>query len=85
MTTMHINTVSGVRDLIDLAREIEAVEHQPRRLALRLAISRLEDYLIDVESDQRYVPVGMTSQPWTSWTLPPIVFDVTSPLLTVGP
>jgi len=84
MTSMHINTAAGMRDLIALAREIEALDGLPRKLALRTAIGMLEDLLIDVEADLRYVPAGMKEEVWTSWTLPPVVFDVTSPLLTVG-
>lgn len=72
MAHVHtINTAQGMHDLIALAREIEMLEHQPRRLALRLAISQIEDLLIDVEADVRYVPVGWHVPTHVCWSVPP--------------
>src|SRR5580765_7237309 len=70
---MVINDVRGMRDLIDLAREIETLEGMPRRLALRVAMGQLEDLLVDVAADVRYLPVGWTIQAHVSWSVPPMM------------
>jgi hypothetical protein len=84
MHTMIISTAAGMRDLIALAREIEALEGTPRRLALRLAHTQLEDLLIDVEADVRYCPAGEHEAAWVSLSVGPLLWDGTSPLLAVG-
>lgn len=81
---LTINTTAGLNDLMALTREIEAVEGMPRRLALRLALHQLEDLLVDVAADVRYLPVGWSIQPHVSWSVGPMVWDGADPLLTVG-
>jgi len=71
MTMMTVNTTAGMRDLIALAREIETTEQMPRRLDLRLALHTLEDLLIDVAADVRYLPAGWSLQPHVSFSVPP--------------
>jgi hypothetical protein len=69
---MMINDLRGMRDLMDLAREIEACEGCPRRTALKLAIHSLAELTIMDVADVRYVPTGWTLQPHVSISIPPM-------------
>jgi hypothetical protein len=79
-----ITSTAGLRDLMDLAREIEATERLPRREALQLAIRQFNSLAIDVAADVRYLPAGWSVQPHVSWSVGPMVWDAGDPLLAVG-
>jgi len=81
---MMISTATGMRDLIALAREIEAVEGVSRRAALVMALHQWEELTAMCAGDCRYLPVGWSIQPHVSWSVGPMVWDGADPLLTVG-
>ena len=68
---MMINDLRGMRDLMALAREIEACESVTRRQALRLAIHQLEEFTVMDIADVRFKPAGWPIEAHVSWSVGP--------------
>ncbi len=72
MSMQMVSTVEGLRDLIELAREIETVEQVSRRAALLMALHQWDEITAITAADCRYVPVGWTHQPHVAFSVPPM-------------
>lgn len=70
MAMQMVSTVAGMRDLMALAREIEATEHVTRREALLMALHQWDEITAMCAGDCRYLPVGWAIQPHVSWSAP---------------